>query len=524
MNFGGYVRSHGSYVYYENGSVRPALNLNLSSVLFSSASGTSKSAFGLVGSNHVGNTWKLTLKDGDTSFAATLPTTGTAGQDITVNTTTAGTGTYSQTSAILEDSNGTVVAYGKIGDAGKGNKTFALPTTLSAGNYTLHVFEEQVNTGNSTDYASQEVAEAIAISAAPTTYDVTITPGSNMTKTSDSGAATQTGLTGAMATVVYTADSFYYFPENYVSTVAGLTNDAVNGVSVTRNSYTQITVSGTPSATTAITLPAATAKTIEDRPDISIDYTNETLTGFVAGASYTINGSAASPSSGTLPADTYMGTIISVVRKTVNVDTGIDSSAEPLDVQARPAAPSPIGVNETIAGLGDGKITGVSTAMEYKLANAQSWADCPGTEINGLAVGNYQVRSKATGSAFASTAANVTIASGAAVTKVLNITAPTFAAITEGDAQPSAQNITIANSGNTAATISDISLTEGDTTAFVLSGSGTDVAAGGSISTRQIQPAAGLTSNHTNGTAKTYTATITVTYDGGASKTVIYLL
>src|SRR5574344_757600 len=145
------------------------------------------------------------------------------------------------------------------------------------------------------------------ISAAPTTYDVTITPGSNMTKTSDSGAATQTGLTGAMATVVYTADSFYYFPENYVSTVAGLTNDAVNGVSVTRNSYTQITVSGTPSATTAITLPAATAKTIEDRPDISIDYTNETLTGFVAGASYTINGSAASPSSGTLPADTYMG-------------------------------------------------------------------------------------------------------------------------------------------------------------------------------------------------------------------------
>jgi len=258
----GSVFSFGYIVGRWNGSVRPAFNLNLSSVLFSSASGTSKSSFGLVGSNNVGNTWKLTLKDSDTSFAATLPKTGTAGQDITVTTTTVGTGTYNQTSAILEDSTGTVVAYGKIGDMGAGDKTFTIPSTLSPGSYTLHVFEEQVNTGNSTDYASREVTETITISAAPSTYDVTITPGSNMTKTSSSGAASQTvNQESAITDVVYTANSGYYFPDNY-SLPSG-----ANGLSVAVNANkTQITVSGTPSATTAITLTAATEKATQSAP------------------------------------------------------------------------------------------------------------------------------------------------------------------------------------------------------------------------------------------------------------------
>ena len=88
-------------------------------------------------------------------------------------------------------------------------------------------------------------------------YSVTITPGSNMTKTS--GEASQTGLSGAMTDVVYTADDGYYFPTDY--SVAD-----VNGISVTRNSYTQITVSGTPTADAAITLTAPTAKTTPNAP------------------------------------------------------------------------------------------------------------------------------------------------------------------------------------------------------------------------------------------------------------------
>ena len=63
-----------------------------------------------------------------------------------------------------------------------------------------------------------------------------------------------------MTTVAYTANSGYYFPEDYpVGTV--------NGITVTRDSYTQITVSGTPTADAAeITLPAATAKTTPEAP------------------------------------------------------------------------------------------------------------------------------------------------------------------------------------------------------------------------------------------------------------------
>ena len=91
----------------------------------------------------------------------------------------------------------------------------------------------------------------------PVKRSITITPGQHMTKTQDSGNASQTGLSGAMTDVVYTAESGYYFPEDYVSSIPGLTGGTLNGITVTRNSDTQITVSGTPTADTTITLPEA---------------------------------------------------------------------------------------------------------------------------------------------------------------------------------------------------------------------------------------------------------------------------
>ncbi len=87
-----------------------------------------------------------------------------------------------------------------------------------------------------------------------TSHSVSITAGSNMTKTSDSGEESQIRLPGAMTNVVYTADEGYYFPTDYRVT-------SVNGISVIRNSYTQITVYGTPTAYSLITLPSPTRKT-----------------------------------------------------------------------------------------------------------------------------------------------------------------------------------------------------------------------------------------------------------------------
>lgn len=59
--------------------------------------------------------------------------------------------------------------------------------------------------------------------------------------------------------VVCNAQSDYYFPEDYKV-------EPKNGITVTRNSYSQITISGTPTANTEITLPEPTAKTKFDKP------------------------------------------------------------------------------------------------------------------------------------------------------------------------------------------------------------------------------------------------------------------
>ena len=140
------------------------------------------------------------------------------------------------------------------------NCTTAVGTDATS---TLTVYAKGISAGSATVTATSNADSKkkascdVTVNAAG--YDVTITAGSNMTKTEASGAASQTGLSGAMTDVVYTADTGYYFPENY-------SVEAVNGISVTRNSYTQITVSGTPTANAAITLTAPTAKTTPDAP------------------------------------------------------------------------------------------------------------------------------------------------------------------------------------------------------------------------------------------------------------------
>ena len=167
--------------------------------------------------------------------------------------------------------------------------------------------------------------------ATPTaTHSVTITPGDNMTKTDASGAESQTDLSGEMIDVVYTADDGYYFPEDY-------SVEEVNGITVTRNSYTQITVSGTPTADAEITLIAPTAKTTPDAP----------------------------------------------------------TTAAATDC--------------TTADNNDGKLTSVTTAMEYKKSDAADWTAGTGSDITGLVPGTYYVRVKATETTNASTNQELTI-------------------------------------------------------------------------------------------------------------------
>ena len=201
----GGVSSFGGIVddgYY---AVRPAFNLDLTSVLFTSAAVGGKSASGMdsgltaVG-DYDGSEWKLTLLDETREFAVTEQTvSGKPGDTITLNYTGATTGENEYISVIIADENGAQY-YGRVAQPGgeSGTATLSIPADLAPGSYTLNVFSEQYNGDYKTDYAS-------AFDTVTLTVVDTIAP----TLTADS--ASRDSETDA--TVTFTSDeagSYYY--------------------------------------------------------------------------------------------------------------------------------------------------------------------------------------------------------------------------------------------------------------------------------------------------------------------------
>ena len=69
-------------------------------------------------------------------------------------------------------------------------------------------------------------------------------------------------------------------------------------------------------------------------------------------------------------------------------------------------------VAPTTEGGGDGKITGVTDKMEYRMAGESSYTACGGTEIENLSAGNYFVRYAEDNNHFASSDVEVTVSDG----------------------------------------------------------------------------------------------------------------
>ncbi len=146
----------------DNAGARPALNLNLDNVLFTSAAEDGKSASGMDSdltavNDYTGNEWKLTLKDTTRNFSITEnEATVETGDTITLNYSGASVGTNEYISAIIEDSNSNVSYYGRVlkPDANGGSMDITIPSGLVGGTCTLHLFSEQYNGGYKTDYAS----------------------------------------------------------------------------------------------------------------------------------------------------------------------------------------------------------------------------------------------------------------------------------------------------------------------------------------------------------------------------------
>ena len=142
-------------------AARPAFNLNLNSVLFTSAAVGGKPDGGLTTiSEYSGNEWKLTLKDSSRSnFAVTSAavTAYTNGSTVEISYTGAKTGANEYISALLVDDNGNPTYYGRSNaplTETDGTAQLSVPAGFAEGNYMLKVFNEQYNGNYKTDYAS----------------------------------------------------------------------------------------------------------------------------------------------------------------------------------------------------------------------------------------------------------------------------------------------------------------------------------------------------------------------------------
>ena len=159
--------------------VRPAFNLNLNTVLFTSAAVGGKPDGGLTAvPEYSGNEWKLTLLDNSNNFAVTEKAISAApGDTVVLNYTGASAWLNEYISAIIADSSGAQY-YGRITRPVMGNGTveIKIPSDLAPGSYTLKVFSEQYNGDYNTDYASNFTDIALTVENQPD-EQFTLAPG-----------------------------------------------------------------------------------------------------------------------------------------------------------------------------------------------------------------------------------------------------------------------------------------------------------------------------------------------------------
>ena len=140
--------------------VRPAFNLNSSSVLFASAAvGGKPDGFKAV-SEYTGNEWKLTIKDSSRKiYASAAKTNLKAGESLSVEYFGAiNIGENEYISAMIADSAGNILYYGHVAhnnQSQSGTANITVPSDLADGSYTLKLFSEQCNGDYKTDYAGE---------------------------------------------------------------------------------------------------------------------------------------------------------------------------------------------------------------------------------------------------------------------------------------------------------------------------------------------------------------------------------
>ena len=232
----------------------------------------------------------------------------------------------------------------------------------------------------------------------PTEYTVTVTTEGGGTASASPAKA----VAGAEITLTATPNTGYHFKEWQV--ISG-------GVTIKDDKFTM------PSANVEVKAifekDAPPTPTDPAKPNISVTGTY-TYNGSVHTA--TVNGydPATMDISGNTATDAgdYTVRVTSKTGKWADGSTEAVTAAWSIGKATQEAPDGLIGVAPSTEGGSDGKITGVTDEMEYRMADERIYTACSGTEIENLSAGHYFVRYAENNNHFASSDAAITVGEG----------------------------------------------------------------------------------------------------------------
>ena len=255
-----------------------------------------------------------------------------------------------------------------------------------------------VKAENSAGSDTKELSIAIT-KATPTEFTVTVTSGGNGTASASPAKA----VAGAEITLTAMPNEGYRFKEWEV--ISG-------GVAIENNKF--LMPDSNVEVKAIFEEDAPPEPTNPAKPSISVTgtytYNGSEHTATVNGydlATMDISGNTATD------AGDYTVRVTSKTGKWADGSTDAVTSAWSIGKATQEAPNGLIGVAPTTEGGGDGKISGVTDKMEYRMADKSIYTACNGTEIENLSAGNYFVRYAEDNNHFAGPDVAVTVGEGA---------------------------------------------------------------------------------------------------------------
>ena len=235
---------------------------------------------------------------------------------------------------------------------------------------------------------------------APTEHTVTVTSSGNGT----ASASPSKAVAGAEITLSATPDKGYHLKEWQVESPTGLV--------ITNNKFTMPDSNVEVKAIFEEDVPPA--PTNPAKPSISVTGTY-TYNGFEHTATVSGYDPATMDISGNTATDAgdYIVSVTSKTGKWADGSTEAVTAEWSIGKATQEAPIGLIGVAPSTEDGSDGKITGVTDKMEYRMAGESIYTACSGTEIENLSAGNYFVRYAEDNNHFAGTDAEVTVGKGA---------------------------------------------------------------------------------------------------------------